>query len=718
MTTSRGTRRRGVLLGLALGASVLAVPAATASMDLPGAEPVLAADSVSLVRVSTPTRADKDRLTALPLDLTEHAGPDFVEVVLHGATDVDLLQSAGFDYDVEVADLVAQDRERRELDAAYAASTVRSPLPSGRDGYRTLAEYDAEMAQLAKDNPTLVKELVLPNRTIEGREVRGIEITKNVSASDGKPVFLLMGLHHAREWPSGEHTLEFAYDVVNGVKSGRPTINRLMDSTRLIVVPVVNPDGYHQSYVGGQAVDLREVGAQIGGSDGEAVTILGTPGNAYKRKNCRPADGVTSIPQGACTALYSQGGLGVGVDLNRNYGGLWGGPGAEATPEGATYRGEGPFSEPETRNIQALVSSRQVTTLISNHTFSNLVLRPPGVRAQGQPPDEPILAALGATMASRNGYTNQPSYALYDTTGTTEDWSYGATGGLGYTFEIGEEFHPPYERVVAHYVGGASFPEGERPAGWTGGGNRAAYFDALKATANPNLHSVVAGSAPPGARLTLLKTFHTVTSPVVGPTGETGSRQAFVDRLESALTVPGNGRFTWHVNPSTRPDVMARRLEVLGEAAREQAWTAQITPPPLSSADHEFVIAAGEPASVMQVDLTWPTPDDMDLEVYRKAADGTLTEVASSGNFLNDKERAVLDAPGPGTYVLRVVNYASASPTYDLTATLYGAPTYEATPALVEQYTLICSIGGKEVSRQLVQVDRGQGVKVAPCRRR
>ena len=38
----------------------------------------------------------------------------------------------------------------------------------------------------------------------------GLEITENVTANDGKPAFLNMGVHHAREWPSGEHAMEWA----------------------------------------------------------------------------------------------------------------------------------------------------------------------------------------------------------------------------------------------------------------------------------------------------------------------------------------------------------------------------------------------------------------------------------------------------------------------------------------------------------------------------
>ena len=89
--------------------------------------------------------------------------------------------------------------------------------------------------------------------------------------------------------------------------------------------------------------------------------------------------------------------------------------------------------------------------MISNHTFSNLVLRPNGVhpdtigqdgRPVGDAPDEEGLKRLGAAMTAANGYANIHGWELYDTTGTTEDWSYNATGGYGYTFEIGpHEFH-------------------------------------------------------------------------------------------------------------------------------------------------------------------------------------------------------------------------------------------------------------------------------------
>ena len=94
---------------------------------------------------------------------------------------------------------------------------------------------------------------------------------------------------------------------------------------------------------------------------------------------------IDAAVRGNCIAQPDQGVVGGGVDPNRNYGAFWGGTGASDTSVEQDYRGPGPFSEPESENIRELVSSRQITTLITNHTFSDLVLRPPGLASQGTP---------------------------------------------------------------------------------------------------------------------------------------------------------------------------------------------------------------------------------------------------------------------------------------------------------------------------------------------
>jgi hypothetical protein len=478
-------------------------------------------------------------------------------------------------------------------------------------------------------------------------------------------------------------------------------ITDLVNRSRIVVVPVLNVDGFDKSRTDGELIDLREA------DNGGTATILGTPGNAYMRKNCRLIDG-QDTPDGTCAlAATSPGGYGVGVDLNRNYGGFWGGPGASDVFADPTYRGAAAFSEPETQNIRELISGRQVTTLITNHTFSNLVLRPNGAAPDlvpssqgiplGDPFDEAALKALGDEMAAQNGYTSQHAWELYDTTGSVEDWSYNATGGFGYTFEIGpDEFHPPFPKVVDEYLGAGQY---------AGKGNREAFLIALENAVDPTTHSVLTGKAPAGSTLRLRKTFAT-------PTWD-GSIQ---DSLDTTMTVGSNGRYTWHVNPSTRPVVMDRQIETIsGDPVAEQSWTG--TTAPLQSTDQEFTV--DQDVDLLEINLDWPTPDDLDLEVYRKNADGSLAQVGSSGNSVNEKERVLLQDPAQGAYVLRVINFASVTPNWTLTAALFNADA-STVPGLVENWTLTCEVAGQVRQTVPVVVDRGQQLRVdlTACGRR
>ncbi|HVM18354.1 MAG TPA: M14 family metallopeptidase, partial [Egibacteraceae bacterium] len=395
-----------------------------------------------LVTVNTPTRADKDRLTSLGLDVTEHAGRDYIEVVLHSAADEAALRTNGFTWDVRITDMLARELVRQRLDAKFAAENAVSGLPSGRTGYRVLADFGKEIDALVEQYPAVAKRISI-GKSVEGRDLTGIEIGEGVNEpEDGRPVFLMFGAHHAREWPSAELPMEFAHDLLQSYGAGDERVRDLLSRGRAIIVPVSNPDGYDASRTSGDIVDLR-------GTNGVPYNpgvILGTPGNAYKRKNCRYIDGQTH-PAGTCVAVASPGGFGPGVDLNRNYGALWGGPGTDDNPASPVYRGPAPFSEPETQAIRNLISTRQVTTLITNHTFSNLILRPVGVKPSTTAPDgDPVgfspdecftaadgkdkgMQALGERMAAQTGYSNQFGWELYDTTGTTEDYSYNATGG-------------------------------------------------------------------------------------------------------------------------------------------------------------------------------------------------------------------------------------------------------------------------------------------------
>jgi hypothetical protein len=754
MTTS--PVRAPLLVGVVLALLIVGAPAAAPQEPAPQAPITTAAqlpDAIlaqlprtaaeaglayapRLVSVRVPTRADRGRLVDSGLDVTEHAGHDSVEVVLTEAAHEAVLADLGLDWRVVTPDLIAQEHDRILADAAYHRAVQESPLPSGRTTYRVLDDFTAEMDQLATDHPDLVERISV-GQSVEGRELAGVEIGVDVTApEDGRPVMLVFGAHHAREWPSAETPMEFAHDLVATYEAGDARTVDLLGRTRVIIVPVSNPDGFDASRTSGDLIDLNAI------EGGGTVSILGTPGNAYKRKNCRFADGQTQ-PAGGCVAVSSPGGFGIGIDLNRNYGALWGGPGASATEADPTYRGPAPFSEPETQAIRTLISTRQVTTLISNHTFSNLLLRPVGVDPTatgpdglpiGYAPDECFagadglddgMQALGLRMAAQTGYSNQFGWELYDTTGTTEDYSYNATGGYGYTFEIGpEQFHPPFEAVVAEYVGtspaaqaithdnleilttaaGRECGEAVLPE-TVGGGLREAYFIALENTANAATHSTLTGTAPEGAEIAVTRAG---TFPLWDGT-------PVEDTVTTSMVARG-GAFTYHVNPSTRPFVDSRpytegELPVLEVTVTGEEQRTGNTQP--INASEDIPIDVPEGVDSLVVELTAPAPNDYDLQLIHP----DLVVLASSANGDTDErvEHSRVAGIHPGQYVARVTNFAGVTGwTMDITmGTLPDDLDEEAdirfSPDATEAWTVTCTVDGEVLSSRDVVVERGQG---------
>jgi hypothetical protein len=658
-----------------------------------------AAERAELVRVETPERADKNKLLGLGLDVTEKGDATGIEVVLADEADRKTLRDSGLRFNLLNSDLSKTAREDAAKDVAYAAKTQASTLPSGRTSYRHLYEYEYELKELARANPKLVKAFTMPNTTNEGRDVVGLEIATDVdNISDGKPVNFLMGVHHAREWPAGEHTIEWAYELVKGYRND-PAIKSLIGKTRNIVVPIVNPDGFSISREAEPKGDFSRFDYEM------------------KRKNCQAADSPPQFRAGVCKA--NPGGKDRGTDPNRNYAGFWGGAGAGNVWNSETFRGSMPFSEPETRNIRSIVSSRQVTNLITVHTYSNLILRPPGVADVRAPLEEPVVKALGDKMASRNGYVSQPSWKLYDTTGTTEDWSYWATGGLGFTFEVGNVgFHPPFaDAVVAEYTGVA-------PAAGAGkGGNRQAFLDMLDNAADPAAHSTLIGSAPRGYQLKLHKTFQTPTSPVRQPDGTTKPPIYITDKLDSTYSSTG-GRFAWSVNPSTRPYVAGRYGR---DPQGPKQTTIQLANPPGVPAENTGF--PGNPVSermpftvkgLPEVDngrfdvvVQWTSTDtDWDLFVFNAAGELVTSSAAGGTN----SERAVMFDPPPGEYTAVMVNYDQVDPAnpddWSAGRVEFASPV-PPTYGPKEAYTLTCTDRiGRLVGLTDVYADRGQTVDV------
>ena len=296
-------------------------------------------------------------------------------VVVVAPAALDQLRAHGVPLRVVVGDL---DAERRRLAHRATAGWFAE--------YRDNVELNAHLAALAEAHPTLAS-VRRVGSSIEGRPILAIEISHG-----GKLAVVLDGGHHAREWISVMVPTCIADRLATGyTRDAR--IRRILDATKLVIIPVINPDGYHHTWT----VDR------------------------YWRKNRRG---------------------GYGVDLNRNYSVGWGGAGSSDDPRSPNYRGERPFSEPETQAMRDVFARDEVVAHVDFHAFSQVVVYP-WSHQRADPPDRDELAAIAdrmstaMTTARDHRYIVRPGAQLQvGAGGTAGDWSYGTYGALSFLIEL------------------------------------------------------------------------------------------------------------------------------------------------------------------------------------------------------------------------------------------------------------------------------------------
>ncbi|NBW65327.1 peptidase M14, partial [bacterium] len=249
---------------------------------------------------------------------------------------------------------------------------------------------------------------------------------------------------------------------------------------------------------------------------------------------------------------------GAGVDLNRNYGAFWGGIGANAAPNGQSYRGAAPFSEPEIQNMRDLFASHQVVVALSNHTPDAKVLRVPSTTDEPTPFDVAQYDSVAQLLGKDLKWDAGPwPKVYYNASGTMEEQAYYTAGTFAFTFENtpGQRgFHPAYSFVVDQYFGTGAYP---------GSSSRAGYMRLLEAAADPALHSVLEIKAPAGATLTLSKKIVLESAPVLLSDRDSTRGPIIKQPMELTATtvVPkGSAPFLWHVNPSSRPSQHGQEL--------------------------------------------------------------------------------------------------------------------------------------------------------------
>lgn len=313
------------------------------------------------------------------------------------------LEASGVPFEVLIADLQARlDAEATRLAAAAATADGNEGGAAGEGGvagdwfadFKDLSQVNARMDQLVAEHPTRATVLTVGS-SHEGRVIRALRIARG--AAPTAPAFLFSSCQHAREWATPMTTMYLAEQLLERADTDA-RIGALLDRAAVIVVPVVNPDGYQYSWTT----------------------------DRLWRKNRQP-NGDGSF----------------GTDTNRNWGFQWGGQGASTNPTDPTYRGASAFSAPEAAALAAFFQLHpEIVGTIDFHSYSQLIMWP-WAWTDELCPDDSVHRAVGLAMqeavqaAHGQIYQAGPIYTtIYPASGGSVDWTYGSAGVTSLTIEV------------------------------------------------------------------------------------------------------------------------------------------------------------------------------------------------------------------------------------------------------------------------------------------
>lgn len=373
---------------------------------------VTCAIAVVLIISSNIFSATPERPMLLRVDLQDNKALD---ILLTGHFDIAYISKGEF------AEVVADDNDYNKLVSAGLEVEIvhedlvgfyqsRMPLGTTMGGFPTLDEAIAYMDSMHSEYPLLMTARDSVGYSIEGRALWMVKISDNPNIDEDEPEIFINALIHAREPIGLEASLRFMSYLCDNYGVD-PYITDLVDNREIYFVPVVNPDGYEQN------------------------RITNPNGGGMHRKNMNPSGN---------------------VDLNRNWGYMWGydNIGSSPDPWDPTYRGTAAFSEPETNSMRQFIVSREFSIIMNLHSYGNVLLYSWGYD-NFYTPDNALLSALGDSATAVNNYEYGTAWeVLYLVNGDANDWQYGEQTEkpkiLGFVAEIGtwqDGFWPDPSRI-------------------------------------------------------------------------------------------------------------------------------------------------------------------------------------------------------------------------------------------------------------------------------
>ncbi|GAA0202759.1 hypothetical protein GCM10009123_07500 [Kangiella japonica] len=234
------------------------------------------------------------------------------------------------------------------------------------DGFRSYDSLHSQHQSLAVTHAEIRSSVV--GQTHNGRDIYAYRFGDSDNLTNTgltEPAFLVNGTIHAREWQSPEVVTELMEQLAEK-KADQSMVQYLLDNTNIVILPVMNIDGFLQT---------QRFPTQVTQSPG--TNASSTPSQKFaeprdgrmRRKNMPNVDEVLSTETDRLR----------GVDLNRNGETFFGVQPDNSSPNSLIYGGPSALSEPETQALlsaAALGPRNRLRFYQDTHSFSRVLFVP------------------------------------------------------------------------------------------------------------------------------------------------------------------------------------------------------------------------------------------------------------------------------------------------------------------------------------------------------
>ena len=322
----------------------------------------------------------------------------------------------------------------------------------------TFAELEAQLSAMAEQYPDIT-ELYSIGTTWQERDLWCLEITNEKIPAEEKTGIGVFANIHGGERESAASAMYTAWWLT--LCSDDAYVKGLLDAYTIYVIPVINPDGYEQSFVintrpnlrpqdaNGNNIPFSDPYADLDGDGFIATLYRGKADDTPSRE--LPVFGMES-PDWDENGVLGDDPRNSGIDMNRTFDYQWNRYDIETKDTQQvgnvnwTSAGTAPATEPEIRALQQFLYTHELGALVSLHTGIQCVLYPWCYRAyDAENPDDaeiPFMKDTASKMAQAfQDYTGRGFYSMssnedYPTAAELIDYAYGRYNIHAYTIEV------------------------------------------------------------------------------------------------------------------------------------------------------------------------------------------------------------------------------------------------------------------------------------------